>query len=367
MRKKLGELLVEAGATTPEEIRNALGNQRAWGAGQKLGQVLVHMGQATQAQVARALAVQFDLPYVELPEIPDTVSRLVPLDFQAEHGIVPFFLEREGKVERLHVAVSDPAALGMVDELRFQLGKPVRLFIAAKDDLEAVVAALRGESEDPLDAIEVSDDGEELELETQPAHSVPGGWFATAPGEPAVPPPAPAPAGQATAPSTTEPAPPKPQITSSVPTPPPLPLEWDLPPASTEGEGGTRQVSASPLDDLLGGLAPAAAPMGDPRTPPGTKPVQVVHFPPQPRPPTPVVADVEVDVEEPLPGESPKLEFSDADLQILEDLERMATGEAPELQSEKVKPAQMVAALIRLLIRKGVVVEAEFLEELGRK
>ncbi len=56
---------------------------------------------------------------------------------------------------------------------------------------------------------------------------------------------------------------------------------------------------------------------------------------------------------------------NDAELRLLEVLDRMAEGEpvAPEV----VKPAQMAAALIRLLIRKGVVTETEFLEEFRRK
>ncbi|HEX4622220.1 MAG TPA: hypothetical protein VH208_11695, partial [Myxococcaceae bacterium] len=62
-----------------------------------------------------------------------------------------------------------------------------------------------------------------------------------------------------------------------------------------------------------------------------------------------------------------KIEFSDSDLDVLEALEHLAAGEAPAVESEKVKPPQMVASLIRLLIRKGVIDELEFLEELGRK
>jgi hypothetical protein len=63
----------------------------------------------------------------------------------------------------------------------------------------------------------------------------------------------------------------------------------------------------------------------------------------------------------------PKLEISEADLQILDELDRMAQGSEPALDSEKVRPARMVASLIRLLIRKGVIHELEFLEELARK
>ena len=55
------------------------------------------------------------------------------------------------------------------------------------------------------------------------------------------------------------------------------------------------------------------------------------------------------------------------DLKVLDDLERLARGEEGQSDSIKVRPAQMVAALIRLLIKKGLIREMEFLEELARK
>ena len=67
------------------------------------------------------------------------------------------------------------------------------------------------------------------------------------------------------------------------------------------------------------------------------------------------------------PSAPGSLDFTDEDLRVLESLERMAHGEEATVDSEKVRPARMVATLIRLLIRKGVIHELEFLEELARK
>ncbi|WNZ59369.1 hypothetical protein QEG98_25200 [Myxococcus sp. MxC21-1] len=64
---------------------------------------------------------------------------------------------------------------------------------------------------------------------------------------------------------------------------------------------------------------------------------------------------------------TPTPQFSDEDLAILDDIERISRGEDASLDTEKVKPARMVASLIRLLIRKGVIQEGEFLEELAQK
>ena len=50
---------------------------------------------------------------------------------------------------------------------------------------------------------------------------------------------------------------------------------------------------------------------------------------------------------------------------MLEALDRLASGAHAE--PEILKPAQAMAAVIRLLIRHGIVTEQEFLDELRRQ
>ncbi|XXF80613.1 general secretion pathway protein GspE [Myxococcaceae bacterium GXIMD 01537] len=360
MRKKIGELLVESGAVTEAKVRNALGHQRALATGERLGRVLVSMGLVSHAAVARALSIQFDLPFVELPEIPPDVTALISLDFQTEHRVVPFRLEAEGRSERLHVAVEDPGDLTIVDELRFQLRKNIRVHVAGADDIDNALAVARGEKLEVVEAIALVDDvsGEEMSIERDsPGMPVSGGRFD--PQAPKLSPPstgslewelpvepkAKAPPAPPTPPRPATPVPTPPRAAAApAPTPPRPPVP--PPDAST-------QASADFLDALLG---PAPAPPPPPSPPEPERPrVPVVVFggaaqgvtPPPPPPPPP--------------------QFSEADLQVLDDLERLAHGEEATLDSEKVKPARMVAALIRVLIKKGVIQELEFLEELSRK
>src|SRR5437870_4658006 len=100
MRKKIGELLVEAGATTSDEVKAALSRQRSWGNGKRLGEVLVATGKVTPAQVARALAAQFEVPFIVLPDVAAEASKLVPVDFQAQNKLVAFALEVDGKAQK---------------------------------------------------------------------------------------------------------------------------------------------------------------------------------------------------------------------------------------------------------------------------
>ncbi len=387
-KKKLGEILIESGAASEDDVKRALGQQRAFGSGRKLGDVMVSLKIITPTALARALAQQADLPFVELPEIPERVSALVPLEFQAEHRVIPFRLESEGRSERLHVAVDDPSRLDEVDELRFQLRKAVRVHVAASDDIDNTLAVLRGEKEEVIEALAIDEDSEEeLQVDRTGEVAVVGNWFGGPNADPAKalaidnwdlpagPSPAAAPAPKPAAPQAA--------------TPPPVPVEPK--PAAP----AARSAQAD-LDELFGDGQPGAPAPAAPEPKPAA-PIQVVSFnrsspPPQPAeaapapapgappaaaeavasaaPVTPSVpAPNAAQAPQPPPAElsRPKLEISEQDLLILDELDRMAQGSEPALDSEKVRPARMVASLIRLLIRKGVIHELEFLEELARK
>jgi hypothetical protein len=325
MRKKIGELLVESGYVTEAQVRTALGQKRSYGRGHRLGSVMVSMGMITPKQLARALATQFDMPFVELPEIAPQVAGLLSVDFQAEHRIVPFKLEMEGKTERLHVAVEDPADLSLIDELRFQLHKTLRVYVAASDDIDNVLAMARGEKLDIVQAVSVEEEHGDGAMKVERGTPVvQGRWTAEE-----ITPPLPRPV-------------PVPSASPAMPPPPPKEAATDF------------------IDDLLGTkkrpaqqVQPPPPPPPDPETPEGPK-VPVVMF-----------GGAAKNVKAPERNLPPN--FSEEDLQVLDNLERLSQGEEPVSPMQKIMPAQMVAALVRLLIKKRVIQEEEFLEELSQK
>jgi hypothetical protein len=351
MRKKIGELLLESGAVSQEQIRKALGKQRAVGQGHRLGAVIVTLGFASSEAVAHALARQFDLPFVELPEIPEHVRSLVSRDFQAEHRLVPFRLEKEERGERLHVAVDDPSDLSIVDELRFQLNKPIRVFVAAADDLDRALDLVRGQMVEPL-ALEDEDAGSGAELDARRAVSE------LLDGGPPAPPPPPEQEDDDALTLLT----PRPAMKPMPPVPPPpiddeddaitliTPRAALKPRATGAPPPPPPQESEEVLDELLGESESASSASA------------ASH------PSVPVVVFGGAAQGLPRPPPAPELPtISEEDLRVLEDIERIAEGGEATLHTEKVKPARMVASLIRLLIRKRIIREEEFLEELSRK
>ncbi len=135
-RKKLGEILIQAGVLTEAQLRSALSEQRRWGG--PLGRILVDMKLVNEDAMVHALSQQLNLPVVNLDErqIESPVLDLVPGELAEQHSVVPFALQ--GKF--LDVAMSDPINLGIIDELRIRTRLNVRPYLAGPKMIERAVA-----------------------------------------------------------------------------------------------------------------------------------------------------------------------------------------------------------------------------------
>ncbi|MEC5187214.1 type IV pilus assembly protein PilB [Geobacillus thermodenitrificans] len=129
-RKRLGDLLVEAGLITKEQLAEAL---RERVPGQKLGDALLQRGYITEQQLIEVLEFQLGIPHVSLYRYPidPKATSLVPKEFARRHMVMP--LKVEG--ERLLVAMADPMDFFVIDDLRLSTGFQIETAIASKDDI----------------------------------------------------------------------------------------------------------------------------------------------------------------------------------------------------------------------------------------
>ncbi|HOX06422.1 MAG TPA: hypothetical protein PK280_08480 [Planctomycetota bacterium] len=90
-QKPIGELLIQAGSVSTEQLSRALKIQDKGGKG-LVGQIMVNMGACQQAAILAGLNRQFRISTVELErvEIPPVVAALVPQEKCREHRLVPF-------------------------------------------------------------------------------------------------------------------------------------------------------------------------------------------------------------------------------------------------------------------------------------
>ena len=135
-RKKLGEMLVEAGVLSEQGLRMALNEQRRWGG--TLGRTLIDMKLLSEAELVRVLASQLNIETVDLDqvEIHSTVLDLVPGELAEHHSIVPF----AQPMKFLDVAMADPTNLGIIDELRIRTQLNIRPYLAGPKMIERAIA-----------------------------------------------------------------------------------------------------------------------------------------------------------------------------------------------------------------------------------
>ncbi len=160
-RVRVGDLLVEKGLVTEEQIGKALAFQKDRGHKKLLGEVLIELEYVTDAQVMEALAEAYGIPFVNLDTtVSDpAILDVLPKDFRDQQCVLPLFLVN-GK---LTLAVAEPANVFIVEEVTRITGHSVQLVAAtAKDILATQQAQAAGEAGIVID--ELIDDIDEEDL-----------------------------------------------------------------------------------------------------------------------------------------------------------------------------------------------------------
>ncbi|MBW2735599.1 MAG: hypothetical protein JRH20_24705 [Deltaproteobacteria bacterium] len=136
-RKRLGELLVMAGAIDEFQLQSALGEQRRWG--RALGMTMVEMGLLDEGTLVRVLSQQLNIPAIDLQAVmiePEALA-LLDHDLCSEYQCVPFRYESSGKF--LHVAMADPTNLEVFDRLRVKTRCNIRPYLGGPKAIEVTI------------------------------------------------------------------------------------------------------------------------------------------------------------------------------------------------------------------------------------
>ncbi len=134
-KRRLGELLVEQGLVTLEELERALTEQRR--TGELLGSVLTRSGVISSEQLLQTLSEQVGMPYVHLTEAQVTPEALaqVPPKFASHYHLMPIGFVNGA----LQVAIADPFDIQTLDELRLLLECDVKPVLASPQDIHEAI------------------------------------------------------------------------------------------------------------------------------------------------------------------------------------------------------------------------------------
>ena len=154
-KMRLGELLIDAGAITEEQLDQALAMQKR--TGHKLGRALTEVGAIEESQLYLFLAKRLEIDYLDLSSIKlqaDTVKLLPEVQARRLRALV---LKRDK--DGLLVGMADPTDIFAHDELSRFLGTSVKIALVNESELLRTIDIMYRRT-DEIDALaaEVKED-----------------------------------------------------------------------------------------------------------------------------------------------------------------------------------------------------------------
>src|SRR5262245_46967642 len=131
MTPKLGEILVQLGHCTQQQVQDALSSPESRGG--RLGTVLLQQGALTVSQLGEGLAEQFHVPFrqIEPQEIHLQAVRLLPERLARERQMAPVGVKRGV----LSLAMAAPDDMEAISEVELITGYRVEPEVALLGDI----------------------------------------------------------------------------------------------------------------------------------------------------------------------------------------------------------------------------------------
>lgn len=151
-RKRLGDLLVEAGLITAEQAEETVAAKGQ----KKLGDALLDQGLINEEELIEILEYQLDIPHVHLNEQPvdEQTLKLVPEEFARRNLVFP--LGKKGN--RLQIAMADPMDYVALEDLRMSTGFDIDPVITGRRDVKEAIAKHYSAEEEEADiSVEAAD------------------------------------------------------------------------------------------------------------------------------------------------------------------------------------------------------------------
>lgn len=170
VRKRLGEILLEAGMISDVQLQDALEKQK--NTKKSLGQILVECQYVTENNIKDALELQFGISYVNIKSLspPSDVLNLFPENLMRQRQLIPISLNNN----QLTIAMVNPQDLPALDDVRLAANKKlgrsinVRAVVITEDDFFSFLSQHFKPKEEEKAAgptgIDITDDIDAMEI-----------------------------------------------------------------------------------------------------------------------------------------------------------------------------------------------------------
>lgn len=169
VKKRLGDMLVEAGKITEEQLMRALEEQKTQKT--KLGEALMGLGFISQEDFADFFCRTMGYQRVEpetLKEYDPRALEIVGESLIKKHEVLPFGFDPDN-LNMINVAMSDPTNLGIIDDIEMASGMEVQPYYSTQTAISVMLDKIYGkkatmeaaEQFEAEHAAEFADDDEE--------------------------------------------------------------------------------------------------------------------------------------------------------------------------------------------------------------
>ena len=143
-KKRLGDMLVDAGKITEEQLQKALEEQKTRRT--KLGETLMAMGYISQEEFAHFICTTMGYQLVEPEALKDYDPKALEIVGEIlikKHEVLPFGFD-SNNINIIYVAMSDPTNLGTIDDIEMASGMEVQPFYATQTAIAIVLDKIYG-------------------------------------------------------------------------------------------------------------------------------------------------------------------------------------------------------------------------------
>lgn len=145
-KKRIGDMLLEEGIITKEQLEDALERNRT--AKKKIGEMLVDLGYTTEEAIAKGLSTQMDIPVISLQgiKIEEDILKLADGNLLRKHVMIPFEYKADN-MNIIRVAMADPMDMRGMDDFSIITNLQVEPVIATPHEILVALDKYYGDSE----------------------------------------------------------------------------------------------------------------------------------------------------------------------------------------------------------------------------
>ncbi len=141
-KKRLGEILIEEGILTKENLEEALNHQKKEGG--IIGQILIKLGYISEEALVGALGKQLKIPYLSLPNY--SVNADAVQQFNEELCKRNIFIAFDQDDKYIYVAMGDPLNESLAAEIEKKTQKQVQMFLSTPTEILDMLNLISGVS-----------------------------------------------------------------------------------------------------------------------------------------------------------------------------------------------------------------------------